>query len=43
MQSARKLLKLDSLRVVGLLPADFPLADGIHAKSLDKVIAELSA
>ena len=43
MRSANNLLKLDSLTVVSPLQADFPLAEGIRARSLDKVVAELAA
>ena len=42
MRSANDILKLDSLTVVGPLQADFLLAKGIHAKSLDQVVAELA-
>ena len=42
MRSANEILKLDSLTVVGPLQADFPLAHGIHAKSLDKVVADFA-
>lgn len=42
MHKAWELLNLDSLDVVGPLDADFALAKGIHAKSLQRVIAELS-
>lgn len=42
MRMAMQVLKLDALTIVSPLPSDFPLADGIAAKSLDVAVQELA-